>query len=105
METMLDHPLQKDRIRRAMVKITLRIKLTGLRQNAHRNVCFLYIQMTLTLVIFNPKTHSYHLSLCFPVVLSGRKEGRERRKERMREGKEEGGKKGKEARRDLLYIP
>lgn len=52
--------------------------------------------MNLTLILFNPKTHHYHLSLSFPIVLSGKKrriEG-EKEGEEGREGGRKGGKKG-----------
>lgn len=45
--------------------------------------------MNLTLFLFNPKTHHYHLSLSFPIVLSGKK-----RRIGEKEGERKGGKKG-----------
>lgn len=61
--------------------------------------------MNLTLILFNPKAHHYHLSLSFPIVLSGKKRRIEGEKEGERKGgKEVGKEERKESRRDFLIF-
>lgn len=91
----------------------LRIKQTGLRQNAYTKVLFSLNTDESYFSFFNLKTHCYHLSPSFPIVLSRRKEGK-RRKERKesrlsfrivlsgwKEGKRRKERKGVQ---DLLYT-
>lgn len=60
--------------------------------------------MNLTLVLSNPKTLHYHLSLSFPIILSGRKEEKKGKRESEKEGERqregEGRTEGKKERKE-----